>query len=291
MLGTDIRRSPKCAAMPLTTSMQQSNLIHAAMGGDAVLVGGTGVATVLQKADSILVTPTVKHGTTWVWHGGMLYVVLSDPAGPIAVVTSSTIRAGAEWNITQGSNQTIAAAVFSAVLSHGDGDALSYAYAVVPCSDPAAAAAAAEFLDRTVVVVTNRKPVQAVCAPGRALQAVLWPSSTAATILGDAAGCWNISVPKGPALELGVVLQLRMVAAPRPAYAFAVTAPATDQMVKDDPLVASFFVSGLQIEGDGCNARRDGRGTDITVKLDRGGNTTTARCSIIEETAARTTRL
>ena len=109
--GANITRSASCAGLPLTTSMQQSNLL-----GSDVFVGGASSSLRLNNDSSHTCTVS-STDCTWVWHAGLLYAVLEQPGGvywnepregePVALTVSNLVREGTEFDITQGDNLTI----------------------------------------------------------------------------------------------------------------------------------------------------------------------------------------
>ena len=107
---------------------------------------------------------------SWVWHAGLLYIVpptaALGPEMPVTLTVSNRVRHGTEFAITQGDNQTLSGAVFTAFLSHGHGtQGLGYAYAVVACRTPEDVQSTLQTFG-AVKLVSNTQPVQAVCATG-----------------------------------------------------------------------------------------------------------------------------
>ena len=146
-LGASLNRFHGCEALPLTTSLQQSNQF-----GD-VWSGGSS-STAAAAALPIKIENDTSHtcnlrDCSWVYHDGLVYARLLPPsedarfaqtsAEPEASLTVSThIVSSTEARITQGGNATIRKPVFGAFLSHSvRGSNLSYAWAVVPAASVA----------------------------------------------------------------------------------------------------------------------------------------------------------
>lgn len=200
-LGAGLRRSAECAAIPVTTALQQSNLV-----GDVFLgVGGSPCQAVPNNTKA-----TVPLGATvaYAWHNGIAYASLPTVAaggvGPAALAVSTSAQYGSEFAITQGDNATISLPVFSAVLEHpptqpGTTSSGQYAYAIVPAASAAAAAAVVAGVAQSIAVVANTELLQAVCrgaaSTGSAmLQANIYPGGGAAMVPAGGAGCWDIEV-------------------------------------------------------------------------------------------------
>ena len=88
---------------------------------------------------------------------------------------SNRVHEGTEFAITQGDNETLRSQLFTMFLSHDQAAAArshSYAYAILASPDAAEAATQAAQLLGAVTVLSNAKPVQAVCtrAPTQMLQ-------------------------------------------------------------------------------------------------------------------------
>ena len=234
-LGTDIIRGPQCSGMPITTSVQQSSVF-----GD-ILIGEQGVvAHRLPNNTEVTVPIPGTAGSSWVWHDGLLYAVLRGQTGgadststnapPESFTVSNRVHEGTEFAITQGDNETLRSQLFTMFLSHDQAavaSSHSYAYAILASPDAAEAATQAARLLAAVTVLSNAKPVQAVCtrAPTQMLQLVVWPgSSTSVLVSGSAAGCWDVSVLSSGATPQGAILQVRNA---RPAgFAISAAAPA-----------------------------------------------------------------
>ena len=321
-LGTDIDRGGECADLPLTTSLQQSNLL-----GSDVYVGGDGPTEPIRLgANSTMSCTPSQLGCAWVWHAGLLYIIVptptpsalgspasppspSPPSAPVLLSVSNRVKTGTEFAITQGDNATIVGEVFAAHLSHGDGPGRSYGYAVTPCPNVSQAQAVLRSL--SITVLSNQKPVQALCSNSggdglRGLQAVLWPTDAGVTVDGAAAGCWNISVAASPALSHGLLVQIRVdsngtgagaaagagAASPGAATAYVISAvmPAVKWSGAAPTDVATVWIAGVRLRGDGCQCQ-DGSGLDrdrlsggspigttVTVALDGAGATNAVRC-------------
>jgi hypothetical protein len=296
-LGANIDRGGGCEDLRLTTSLQQSNLL-----GSAVYVGGAGsIKPIRLGANSSMSCTPSDPGCSWVWHAGLLYLILPtlgslglppllpSSSSPVLLSVSNHIKTGTEFAITQGDNATIVGEVFAAHLSHGDGPGRSYGYAVTPCADVSQAQTTLQKL--SFVVLSNRKPVQALCS-GLGLQAVLWPTDAGVTVDGAAAGCWNISVAASSALSRGLLVQVRVdgnntstrtgtqVASPGDAAAYVISAvmPAVKWSDAAPTEVATVWIAGLRLHGDGCLPSRSLLGTTVTVPLDGAGATKSLRC-------------
>eukprot|EP00038_Savillea_parva_P009906 m.186579 g.186579 ORF g.186579 m.186579 type:complete len:944 (-) comp16811_c0_seq1:97-2928(-) len=278
-MGANITRGDTCGALPVTTALQQSNLL-----GSQVVVGGKQGST-MQLSDNSTYTCTVGNDAQeclWVWHAGLVYTVLPSAASQTLIV-SNAIRQGTEYAITQGDNTTLTAPIFSVVLSHGAavGDIFSYMYAVLPCASPTNAHQAVAGL-KTVPIV-NAKSVQAVCVPGGLLQAVLWPAaqtSTNATVAGAVAGCWDVSIGNGAALAMGMVVQVRTDPINK-SVVFSVAAPSAMNVAattKTMPNI-SLVISGLEAHGASCTNVGTGA-TGVTLSLDPTGATTSVSCAV-----------
>lgn len=284
-LGTDISRGPGCTEMPITTSIQQSNLF-----GD-IMIGGEGEVTPLPN--NTIRTVAISHmcsetdGSSWVWHDGLLYAVLRGPTGgagnastntpPESFTVSNQVHEGTEFAITQGDNETLPGRqVFTMFLSHNKASAAishSYAYAILASPNAVDAAGQAARLLAAVTVLSNAKPVQAVCtsAPTQMMQIVVWPgSSTSVDVGGSDAGCWDVSVLASGATPQGVVLQVRNA---HPAgFAIAAAAPAvvgTSQVTVE--------IVGLRLVGAAC--KQGAAGTTVTVQVNSTGATAVAWCT------------
>ena len=236
-LGTDVSTGPQCAGMPITTSVQQSNVF-----GDIWISEQGAAAHRLPNNTARTVPMSATAGSSWVWHDGLLYAVLRGQTGgagrqvfrreapPVSFTVSNRVHEGTEFAITQGDNETLRSQLFTMFLSHDQAAAArshSYAYAILASPDAAEAATQAAQLLGAVTVLSNAKPVQAVCtrAPTQMLQLVVWPgSSTNVLVSGSAAGCWDVSVLSSGATPQGAILQVRNA---HPAgFAISAAAPA-----------------------------------------------------------------
>jgi hypothetical protein len=283
-MGSDINRIGVCAGLPLTTSIQQSNLLNS-----SVFVGGTVAGSTVHLADNSTHICDVSSSAScsWVWHNGLVYIILPQPdAGsgtPQSLVVSNAVRNGSEYAITQGDNTTLTGAIFSALLSHGPTAAnQTYAYAVMPCTLATDAAKTAATMQ--LVPLTNRKPIQAACSKGEVLQAVVWPTEATLSvgIAGGSAGCWDVQVNSGAALALGLVVQLRKDPGDSSQYVISVAAPAIAGTVEAvEPPVATLWIAVLQLTGPNCtvSSRGSQSGTTVTVALDGAGGTASVQCA------------
>jgi hypothetical protein len=154
--------------MPLTTSIQQCNLFEVVQTSEQghapqPLPNNTKVTLALSGAT----------GSSWIWHDGLVYVVLLGSTGgsnvsggsndaPVSLTVSNQVREGTEFAITQGDNTTLHRQMFTAFLSHGAASAgSSYAYVVLAAPTAVEAPVRVAELLAAVTVVSNAK----VCAP------------------------------------------------------------------------------------------------------------------------------
>ena len=219
-LGTDIRRGPACHAMALTTSLQQSNLFG------RVYVGGDGPAAPRSLANNTnrtlaLAAPggSSQPHMHWVWHDGLVYVVLVGAGDGVGIVRGEDVLHRACWNgttltvanqvrqgneqqiIESGTNSTIQRQVFSVFLNHPASTSFrtdpanssySYAYAIVPSPTVAGTPALLRRMfgpSGDVTVLSNVKPVQAVCTRSpQLLQIIAWPTPSVEVSAGQRGG-------------------------------------------------------------------------------------------------------
>jgi hypothetical protein len=285
-LGTDVQRGAHCSGQALTTSIQQCNLL-----GSAVVVGGRSHRTTLLATGGRFSCSVGEADCAWVWHRGLLYALpfAAPNASATSLVVSNEERSGSEFGITQGDNTTLRGQVFTAFLSHGYGNSLAYGYTVTPCGSLDEIDDTLAKLHARVVVVSNRKPVQAVCTlPNSAmpssdfagLQAVLWPSTTPLQLFAEDAGCLDIDVAASPALALGVVFQIRVVAlgaGEGAAYNISAVAPA-EFAPQRAGMDLHLHIAGRRLHGAGC-ASAGRAGTNVTIALEPNGATATVRCA------------
>jgi hypothetical protein len=279
-LGTDIRRGPGgCAEMPITTSIQQSNLFG------ETLIGGRAAPQWLPNNTARTVSMMETSGNNWVWHDGLLYVVLcngqagaaSPNAPPESFTVSNRVHEGTEFAITQGDNDTLPGRqVFTMFLSHNKASTTishSYAYAILASPNAIEAAGQAAQLLTAVTVLSNAKPVQAVCTSAltQIMQLVVWPGSSSSVLVGgSAAGCWDVSVMSSGATPEGVILQVRNANAA--GFAISAAAPAVVGVTE-----VTVELVGLRLIGAAC--KHGAAGTTVTISVNSTGATTVVWCT------------
>jgi hypothetical protein len=296
-LGTDIRRGPGCQHMPVTTSIQQSNLFG------PIIVGGVNPSSQHLLGANSSVThslPSAASTTSWVWHDGLVYAILpvrevefsmaeegqGALSGPISLTVANQWRAGTEYSITQGDNKTLTGPVFSMHVNHGDAVVSSYAYAVLASPSAAESGTRVEQLLSDVTIVSNAKPIQAICTSGQSLQLVVWPQNVSTTgrqlstaIAASAHGCWDVSIRSTNASVSGVLLQIRSLSAAGQ-FAISAAAPALGAAAARTTgklLQVTMLVTGLKLGGDKrCVVGAEG--TTITVPVNGSGATSVVRC-------------
>ena len=297
-LGTDIRRGTTCIDMPLTTSLQQSNLFGPVWTGD-----GAHQASMLPNNTNVTLNLTATASSDrrymyWVWHDGLAYVILvsGDVNSTSSLTVSNQVREGdREHIIESGTNATIYKQVFTAFMNHPSSSvdtSYTYTYAIVPSPSVAATDALLSRLfgpHAEVTVVSNKKPLQVVCTREQLMQIIVWPASTGAAVSADkqvhgvihggAAGCWEISVTfnNTAAAAAGALLQLR--ATTLGAVAISAVAPPVRTAAQGRGAV-TIYVTGLALHGDACSVA--GGGTEITVGLNSTGATNVVHCQSAE---------
>jgi hypothetical protein len=297
-LGTDIRRGVACSDMSLTTSLQQSNLFGSVWVGD-----GTQPAQMIPNNTNLtlnLATAADNFDRNyWVWHDGLAYVIMVGGGNKsswdgTSLTVSNQVRTGdREQIIESGSNATIWRQVFTVFISHPSSPSTSYdyAYAIVPSPSVVGTDALLNRLfgpQGEVTIVSNIKPLQAVCTRQQLMQMIVWPAladvSERVVVHGNAAGCWDIlqvTFNNMGAVEAGVLLQIR---ATTEKGAFAISAVAPPAGTKQGYAAVTIHVAGLALHGDACSvagAGTDGAGTDVTIGLNITGATNVVHCQSI----------